>query len=75
MRTGIIVLFMNRMKHIRTNVFEVSQSRFARIVAVNQSTVCRWETGELEPDRFDLQNIKDYARVKNIPFSVEWFFV
>lgn len=40
---------MSPIERIRKSVLGLSQAQFAAIAGVRQSTVSRWETGELSP--------------------------
>lgn len=66
---------MNAIKHIRKNVFEMTQAQFAEAVGVMQSTVSRWENG-VEPDRADLVAIRSVAMDRGFPdWSDDLLFV
>lgn len=65
---------MRPIAHIRQNVFKLPQSAFAEISGVTQATVSRWETGEFEPNRDELQRIRDEAQSRGIPWDDSWFF-
>lgn len=56
MRICIIAL-MSPIEHIRKTVLGLSQAQFAEIAGVKQSTVSRWERGELSP------SIREVGRV------------
>jgi transcriptional regulator with XRE-family HTH domain len=55
--------FFPRIKKIRG---DLSQKEFAKILGVNQTTVCKYESGRL-PDEGTLKKIADYGGV-----TVEW---
>jgi transcriptional regulator with XRE-family HTH domain len=61
-------------EHIRRNVFQLSQAAFAEIAGVTQPTVSRWEAGEWEPNRDDLERIRQAALGSGKPWSDAWFF-
>lgn len=65
---------MNPMERIRREVFGISQMAMAEIAAVNQATVCRWESGTSNPGRVQMQRIRDYAKRQGIRWSDKWFF-
>jgi DNA-binding transcriptional regulator YiaG len=65
---------MRAIEHIRKNVFRVSQSGLANIAGVTQATVSRWERGELEPGRIELEQIRSAARKLNLSWDDSWFF-
>jgi len=62
------------MKHIRLKVFQVTQGDFAEIAGVRQGTVSRWEHGEFEPTREQLERIRSEAMRRGIQWADEWFF-
>ena len=53
---------MRAIEHIRKNVLEMTQTAFAELAGASQGTVSRWETGELEPDREQLDRIRSAAK-------------
>lgn len=59
-----IIFSMNPMHHIRTSVLGISQKAMAEIVGRDQATVSRWERGELEPSRDDMERVRNFARSK-----------
>lgn len=52
-----IIAFMSAIEHIRKTVLGLSQAQLAAIAGVKQSTVSRWERGELSP------SIREVGRV------------
>jgi DNA-binding transcriptional regulator YiaG len=62
------------MAHIRKIKFGLSQADFAKALGRNQSTISRWESGELEPSRDEMGLIRDLARGNGIPWDDCWFF-
>ena len=74
MRSCIMHYSMKPMEYIRREVFKVSQTEMAAIAAVSQATVSRWESGELEPDRSSMEQIRQVARDRAIPWNDKWFF-
>jgi len=62
------------MAHIRQNIFGLSQSAFAEIAGVKQPTVSRWEAGEFEPNRDELERIRAAAIASGKPWDDAWFF-
>lgn len=52
---------MSTIKHIRTEVFGVTQQEFAAIAGVTQSTVHRWENGGA-PTLAEMTAIRDAAK-------------
>lgn len=68
--TGI----MNTILYIRKHVFDVSQSEFATIAGVKQSTVCRWEKDELFPSLDEMRAIRAEALARKKRWKDRWFF-
>jgi DNA-binding transcriptional regulator YiaG len=62
------------MAHIRQNVFGLSQTAFAEIAGVKQPTVSRWEAGEFEPNRDELERIRAAAIESGKDWNDAWFF-
>lgn len=60
--------------HIRSGVFGLSQAEFAKLAGVTQPTVSRWERGEFEPNRDELERIRTAARTLKIDWDDSWFF-
>lgn len=65
---------MNAIKAIRTKVFEVTQTEFAEIAGVKQSTVSRWENG-VAPTLDEMRTIRQAAADRGIEWEDSWFFV
>lgn len=65
---------MNQIVHIRKNVFAVSQAEFAQIAGTTQSSVSRWERGELEPSRAEMTLIREAAVARGLDWDDRWFF-
>lgn len=65
---------MRPIEHIRKVVFDVSQDAFGEIAGVNQSTVSRWEKGEQEPSRIEMDRIRAEAIKRKLPWDDRWFF-
>ena len=64
---------MNAIKHIRKNVFGVSQMDFAAIAGVTQATVSRWEGG-VAPSLDEMQAIRRAAAERKIEWDDALFF-
>lgn len=65
---------MHALIHIRKVVFGLTQKDFAEAVKVHQSTVSRWETGELCPSSHEMGAIRDLAKARGIEWDDRWFF-
>ena len=72
-RLRIISVFMNALKHIRKNVFAVTQAEFATVAGVTQATVSRWENG-VAPSLEEMQAIRSAASERGIDWSDALFF-
>lgn len=59
---------------IRKNVFGASQKEMAAIAQTTQSTVSRWESGELLPDLAQLDRIRSVASQRGLKWSDGWLF-
>jgi len=65
---------MQAMLSIRKQIFRMSQTAFALAVGVNQSTVSRWERGDLEPSRNEMAAIRKLAFDQGLEWDDRWFF-
>jgi DNA-binding transcriptional regulator YiaG len=65
---------MNPIAYIRQEILKVSQHVLAAIANTSQASVSRWETGELEPDREQLDLIRQAALDRGLPWDDRWFF-
>lgn len=65
---------MQPIAHIRQKVIGLSQAAFAEVAGTSQATVSRWEKGELEPSREQLQRIREEAGRRGIQWDDRWFF-
>lgn len=61
------------MKHIRTKVFEVTQSEFAALAGVTQASVSRWEKG-VAPSLDEMRAIRQAAEDRGISWDDRFFF-
>jgi DNA-binding transcriptional regulator YiaG len=68
------ILRMSPMLHIRKNVLQLSQARFAEVAGVSQATVSRWERGQWEPNRDELARIRSWAKDNNVDLNDSAFF-
>lgn len=64
---------MTAIRHIRRQIFQVTQAEFAELVGVAQATVSRWEKG-VAPSLDDMQAIRAAAAERKIKWRDEWFF-
>ena len=65
---------MNSLRHIRKQVFGVTQMAFGGIVGVTQATVSKWEKGKLQPGLRELALIREAADAQGLPWEDSWFF-
>lgn len=66
---------MRPIEHIRRNVLSMTQSQLAELTRVSQATVSRWERGELEPSRAEMEIIRQAGLArKGRRWSDRWFF-
>ena len=65
---------MNTVRYIRDKVFKLTQAPFAAIAGVSQATVSRWETGELEPNRDNMERIHRAAIERGLELDYTSFF-
>ena len=63
---------MNMIKTLRKGVFKVTQAQFAEIAGVTQSTIARWETGEITITIAEMRRIRDYAIENQMPMGLPW---
>lgn len=70
----ILCVSMTPIAHIRSRVFKASQAEFASIAGVSQPTVSRWERGEWEPNRDELERIRSAAQDRRLNWDDKWFF-
>lgn len=64
---------MSAIRHIRREVFKVTQAEFAAIAGVTQATVSRWENG-IAPSLDEMQAIRMAAMERQIDWDDRWFF-
>lgn len=64
---------MNEIRHIRKALFDVSQTDFAAILGVAQSTVSRWERG-VAPSLEEMRAIRRAAFEREIAWNDSYFF-
>ena len=70
------IRFMNTIRHIRTNIFGVSQTAFAKIAGVKQASVSRWESSSNSsaPTLAEMAAIRAAALDKGLNWSDSYFF-
>jgi len=73
---SIYIPMMNTLKHIRKNIFSVTQSEFAQIAGVTQATVSRWESDDdtATPSLTEMSRIRGVARERGVSWDDTWFF-
>lgn len=64
---------MNTIRHIRKNVFKVTQAEFSALAGVTQATVSRWENG-VAPSLDEMRAIRVAASERKIRWDDAWFF-
>lgn len=64
---------MNALKHIRKNVFKVTQAEFSSLAGVTQATVSRWENG-VAPSLDEMKAIRIAAERREIHWDDGYFF-
>lgn len=62
------------MATIRLQLLRLTQIEMACVAGVNQSTVSRWERGQLEPSRSEMDAIRQLAAERGIEWDDRWFF-
>lgn len=65
---------MGPIEYIRRNVLGLTQGAFASVAGTSQATVSRWESGELEPSRSEMERIRQEAISRGIDWRDDWFF-
>lgn len=65
---------MRPIEAIRKNVFRCSQAAFGEIAGTTQASVSRWETGQQEPSRDEMERIREAARARSLQWHDSWFF-
>jgi len=65
---------MGPIAHIRRNIFRMTQAAFGALAGVTQATVSRWEAGESEPNRDEMERIRTEALQRGIQWDDRWFF-
>lgn len=65
---------MNSLRHIRKSIFGLSQTELATVAEVSQSTVSKWERGDLNPNRDEMARIRDEAHKRGLAWNDSWFF-
>jgi transcriptional regulator with XRE-family HTH domain len=64
---------MSVMKQVR-QILNLPQNELASIAGVSQATVCRWEKGQWEPNRDELERIRNYALTHGYEWEDAFFF-
>lgn len=58
--------FSKNLKYLRENIKKISQNKLSELVGVNQTSITRWENGEVSPS---LDNLLDLSKVLNVSMS------
>lgn len=53
----------------------MNQTAFGKVAKVSQATICRWERGEFEPGRDNLEHIRSAALERGLEWEDALFFV
>ena len=61
-------------ERIRREILGISQVAMAAVTSTSQATVSRWENGELEPDRSQMEAIRRAVRKRRLDWDDRWFF-
>ncbi|MFE0233488.1 helix-turn-helix domain-containing protein [Brucella anthropi] len=69
----IIYATMNTLRHIRKNVFKLTQTEFSALAGVTQATISRWENG-VAPSLDEMRAIRAAASERKIRWEDAWFF-
>ncbi|WAJ29309.1 helix-turn-helix domain-containing protein [Antarcticirhabdus aurantiaca] len=64
---------MTPIRFIRQHVFRLTQTEFAALAGVRQSSVSRWESGG-PLDSIDMLHIRNAAFARSLPWNDSWFF-
>lgn len=57
---------MNSLRHIRCEVFRITQEEMAKIAGVRQATISRWEAGITDPSLRHIRRIRTEARKRRL---------
>lgn len=69
----ILYVAMNTLRHIRKQVFKLTQSEFSELAGVTQATISRWENG-VAPSLEEMKAIRAAASARKIRWDDSWFF-
>ncbi|WP_210312663.1 helix-turn-helix domain-containing protein [Brucella intermedia] len=64
---------MNTLRHIRKNVFKLTQAEFSALAGVTQATISRWENG-VAPSLDEMKAIRAAASDRKLRWDDAWFF-
>ncbi len=67
------MIAMSAIKHIRTQIFGMTQAEFAALTGVAQATVSRWENG-FSPSLDELKAIRAAAMSRDVAWNDSLFF-
>ena len=66
---------MRPIAYIRKKVFDnIPQAAFGALAGTSQTTVSRWENGDLDPGASEMERIRAAAIEQGKPWNDRWFF-
>jgi DNA-binding transcriptional regulator YiaG len=65
---------MGPIEHIRTKILKITQTELGAIASTTQASVSRWEKGESEPDRTEMEAIRAEVIARGHAWEDSWFF-
>ena len=63
---------LNMMRFLRKKVLRMTQEEMAELTGVNQATVSRWETGDLEPSIGQIRLVREAAIAAGVEWNDRW---
>lgn len=65
---------MNPIRHIRCEIFRVTQDEFAEILETSQATISRWEAGITNPSLRHLRRLRAEAIQRKLKWDDQLLF-